>query len=78
MGFEGRYDDLRVIRTDGVERKVVKVDVKKVMEGKAPDPVLQPDDIVFLPTSGMKAAIKSGGVSTLLGLASILVFAAKQ
>lgn len=78
VGFEGRYDDLRVIRTQGVERKVVKVDVKKVMEGKEPDPVLQPDDIVFLPTSGMKAAIKSGGVSTLLGLASILVFAAKQ
>lgn len=78
VGFEGHLDDLRVIRTEGVERKVVRIDVKKVIDGKAPDPVLQPDDIVFLPTSAMKAAIKSGGVSTLLGLASVLVLAAKQ
>lgn len=77
MGFEGKADDLRLIRTQGLERKVVKVDIKKVMDGKAPDPLLQPDDIVFLPTSTMKAAIKSGGVSTLLGLASVLLYASK-
>ncbi|GGA54414.1 hypothetical protein GCM10011507_02090 [Edaphobacter acidisoli] len=77
-GYEGRLGDLRIIRTEGSVRKVVRVDVKKVMEGKAPDPVLESDDIIFLPTSEMKAAIKSGGISTLIGLASILVFAAKQ
>lgn len=75
MGYEGKLSDLRLIRTEGVERKVVKIDIKKVMDGKAPDPVLEPDDIVFLPTNAMKAAIKAGGVSTLIGLASILVFA---
>jgi len=74
-GFEGRSDDLRIIRTIGVERKVVHIDVKKVFDGKDPDPVLQADDIVFLPTSSMKAAIKSGGLSTLLGIASILILA---
>lgn len=78
VGFEARLSDLRLIRTEGVQRKVVDVDMKKVLNGQAPDPVLQPDDIVFLPTSAMKAAIKSGGVSTLLGLASVLVIAAKQ
>jgi len=78
MGYEAKLGDLRLIRTEGVERKVVQIDLKQVMNGKAPDPVLQPDDIVLLPTSAMKAAIKSGGVSTLLGLASVLVFAAKQ
>lgn len=77
-GFEAKLSDLRIIRTEGAERKVVRVDIKKVMDGKAPDPVLQSDDILFLPTSVMKAAIKSGGVGTLIGLASILVFAAKQ
>jgi polysaccharide export outer membrane protein len=74
-GFEGRSDDLRIIRTIGVERKVVHIDVKKVFDGKDPDPVLQADDIVFLPTSAMKAAIKSGGISTLMGIASVLIFA---
>jgi polysaccharide export outer membrane protein len=74
-GFEGKLGDLRLIRTVGLERKVVHIDVKRVMNGKDPDPVLQTDDIVFLPTDNMKAAIKSGGISTLLGFASILVLA---
>jgi polysaccharide export outer membrane protein len=76
-GFEGKSGDLRIIRTIGVDRKVVHVDIKKIMNGQQPDPVLQADDIVFLPTDSMKAAIKSGGLSTLLGLASILVVAAR-
>ena len=74
-GFEGKLDDLRIVRTVGFDRKVVHVDIKKVINGRAPDPVLQADDIVFLPTSAMKAAIKAGGVSTVLGLASVLIFA---
>ncbi len=76
-GWEGKSGDLRLIRTIGLERKVVHVDIKRVMNGKDPDPVLQIDDIVFLPSDSMKAAIKSGGLSTLLGLASILVVAAR-
>ena len=77
-GFEGKYNDLRMIRTVGLDRKVVQVDIKKVINGKAPDPVLQADDIVFLPTDAMKAAIKSGGISTLMGIASILILAVRQ
>jgi polysaccharide export outer membrane protein len=74
-GFEGKSSDLRLIRTFGVERKVVRLDIKRVMNGKDPDPVLQPDDIVFLPSVAWKAAIKSGGLGTLLGFASILLVA---
>jgi len=74
-GFEGKYTDMRLIRTMGLERKVVKVDIKRVMNGKDPDPVLQTDDIVFLPSEPWKAAIKSGGLGTLLGFASILLIA---
>ena len=76
-GFEGKYNDLRLVRTIGLDRKVVRVNIKRVMNGKDPDPVLQVDDIVFLPSDTMKAAIKSGGLSTILGLASILVIAAR-
>jgi polysaccharide biosynthesis/export protein len=77
-GFEGQENDLRIIRSVGVDRQVVRVDIKKVIQGKAPDPVLEPEDIVFLPTNQMKAAIKSGGLSTLLGIASILLIAIQQ
>ena len=75
IGFEGKYDDLRIIRTSGLERKLVTVNIRRVMMGKAPDPILQADDIVFLPSSAMKAAIKSGGIGTLSNLASLVVLA---
>jgi polysaccharide export outer membrane protein len=78
VGFEGKYDDLRVIRTVGGERTVVKLDVKKVLYGKAPDPILQPNDIVFLPSSALKASIGNGSVGTLLGIASLLISVASR
>jgi polysaccharide export outer membrane protein len=75
IGFEGRMEDLRIIRTIGEERKEIRVNIGKVLNGKAPDPVLQAEDIVFLPSNPIKAAIKSGGVSTIAGIANILVYA---
>jgi polysaccharide export outer membrane protein len=73
VAFEGKYDDLRIIRTTGSERTVVKLDIKKVLYGKAPDPILQPNDIVFLPGSALKGSIGNGSVGTLLGIASLLI-----
>ena len=73
IGFEGQYDDLRLIRTVGTERKLVEVDIKKVRDGKAPDPVLQANDIVFLPTNSMKALLKSLGAGGVIGLVSTLI-----
>ena len=72
INYEGRYEDLRLIRTVGSERKVVAVDIKKVRDGKAPDPVLQANDIVFLPTSDMKAILKSLGIGGVLGLVTLV------
>jgi len=71
--FAGKYSDMRIIRTVGNERTLVKVDINKVMYGKAPDPVLQADDIIFLPTDTLKGAIASGGIGTLLGIVSIMI-----
>jgi len=73
INYEGRFDDLRLIRTVGNQRKVVEVDIKKVRDGKAPDPVLQPNDIVFLPTDQMKAVLKNLGVNGLMGVVSLLI-----
>lgn len=74
-GYEGRFNDLRIIRTEGLERKLVKVDISKIQKGLAPDPILQADDIVFLPTNQLKAAIKGGGIGTVSNIASILLIA---
>lgn len=70
----GKLSDLRIIRTNGQTRTVVRVDIKKVMDGKVPDPVLQADDIVFLPNSIIKEAIEVGGIGTLLGIVSLLLY----
>ena len=75
MLFDGKAGDLRVIRTIGDRRTVVKLDAKAVLFGKAPDPILQPNDIVFLPTSTIKAAIVQGGIGTLFGAAGLAVSA---
>ncbi|WP_238398659.1 polysaccharide biosynthesis/export family protein [Edaphobacter sp. 12200R-103] len=76
-GFEGKMKDLRLIRTVGENRTVVHLNIKRIINGKDPDPVLQADDIVFLPSDTMKAAIKSGGIGTILGFASLLVVATR-
>jgi polysaccharide export outer membrane protein len=73
IGFEGNFNDLRLIRTVGTERKLVEVDIKKVRDGHAPDPLLQANDIVFLPTNSMKAILKSLGTGGVIGLVSVLI-----
>jgi polysaccharide export outer membrane protein len=71
--FEGKYNDLRIIRTIGERRTVIKLDIKAVLYGKAPDPILQPNDIVFLPSSAIKASISNGSLGTILGIAGLLI-----
>jgi polysaccharide export outer membrane protein len=73
INYEGQNNDLRLIRTVGNDRKVIRVDIKKVRDGTAKDPILQANDIVFLPTNNMKAAIKNMGVGGVLGIVSILL-----
>ncbi len=75
VGYEGKFKDLRIIRTAGLTRSVVTVDIKAILNGQAPDPILQADDIVFLPSDALKAAIKSGGIGTALGVIDVLVIA---
>ncbi len=73
--FDGHYDDLRIIRTVDKTRTLVHVDVKRVMMGKDPDPLLQADDIVYLPTSAIKSAVVSGGLNLLLNVANLALIA---
>lgn len=73
-GFQASLSDTRIIRTVGATRHEVPVNLGKVIKGKAPDPVLQNDDIVFIPTNGFKAAIKGGGIGLALGLVYAIPF----
>jgi hypothetical protein len=43
-----------------------------VTKGDAKDPILQSDDIVMVPTSHIRAAIKGGGIGIAVGLLYLL------
>jgi len=73
--WEGRFGDLRIIRTVGDHRTVAVYNIKKVLDGKVPDPILQPNDIVYLPAVPLKQLASSGGLGTILGIIDLaLVF----
>jgi polysaccharide export outer membrane protein len=69
--FDARYSDLRIIRTVGNHRTVAVYNIKKVLNGKVPDPILQPNDIVYLPPVPLKQLLTSGGLGTVLGLVDL-------
>ena len=64
-----------IIRNDAQSpggRKQIPADLKNILRGKKPDPVLQPDDILFIPDSSGKRAFRRGLeaiVQTTTGLA---------
>lgn len=69
--FDAKLGDVHIIRTVGDHRTVVKLDVNAVLNGKSPDPILQPNDIVYLPPSAVKVAIQQGGISVLFSAVSL-------
>jgi hypothetical protein len=44
----------------GKERKEIRVDLKPIMKGSAPDLALRANDILFIPTSATKLATQRG------------------
>ena len=55
----------RLIRKTPEGPKDVPLDLKKILAAKAPDPQLQPDDVVFVPGSAGKSAAKRGAEAIL-------------
>ncbi|MGB8477980.1 MAG: polysaccharide biosynthesis/export family protein [Acidobacteriaceae bacterium] len=68
QGFQAAPTQTRIIRTTGAKRREIRVNLSRVLAGKDPDPILQNDDIVMIPTNMIKAAIKGGGVGIAIGL----------
>ncbi len=71
--FDAKYSETHIIRTVGNHRTVTTLDIKKVLYGKAPDPIMEPNDIVFLPPSAIKASITNGTLGTFLGVLSFAI-----
>jgi polysaccharide export outer membrane protein len=50
----------QIIRGEGLNKIEIAVSVKDVIKGKAPDPILQPNDILYIPDSRFKSATSRG------------------
>jgi polysaccharide export outer membrane protein len=68
--------EARIIRTDqqSGERKETPIDLGKVLAGKAPDPLLEPKDIVFVPNSAAKSTLGRGVEVAAQTLSGLLIF----
>jgi len=65
----------RIIRTDqSGERKETPINLGKILAGKAPDPVLGPKDIVFVPNSAAKTTMSRGVEAAAQTLTGLLIF----
>jgi polysaccharide export outer membrane protein len=66
----------RIIRTDpqNGERKETTIDLGKILAGKAPDPMLEAKDIVFVPNSAAKTTFGRGTEVAAQTLAGFLIF----
>jgi polysaccharide export outer membrane protein len=50
----------RIIRGEGLDKTEIAVSLKEVSEGKTADPILLPNDILYIPDSRIKSATSRG------------------
>jgi polysaccharide export outer membrane protein len=73
-GYEGLLDQTQIVRTQGDHRIFIPVHAGKIVQGKEADVALLNDDIVFVPTSKTKAAIKAGATGFVVSLATSYLY----
>ena len=66
----------RIIRTDPQtgERTEIPVNLGKILDGKASDPMLQPKDIVFVPNSAARSALYRSGEAAISIVTGVIIW----
>jgi len=66
----------RIIRTDDQtgQRTEIPIDLGKILAGKAPDRLLQPRDIVFVPNSAARSGLYRGSEAALSIISGVIIF----
>jgi polysaccharide export outer membrane protein len=66
----------RIIRTDQStgQRTETALDLSKILAGKAPDPLLRPKDIVFVPNIGARSALYRGAEAAISILSGVAIY----
>jgi polysaccharide biosynthesis/export protein len=66
--YAAKENDVKIIRTTGLGHEEISVNLKQILASKAADQPLQDNDILFVPTSNPKVALKA--IETLLPVAA--------
>jgi polysaccharide export outer membrane protein len=74
VGYEADGGGTHIIRKNGDGTTVIPIDLIRILKGKDPDVALQQEDILFVPTNQLKAAIKGGGPSIIVSLATAALY----
>jgi polysaccharide export outer membrane protein len=66
----------RIIRTDSTTGRKTEIpaDLHKIISGKAPDPFLQPRDVVFIPNSSTKSVLYRTSEAALQTAAGVAIY----
>jgi polysaccharide biosynthesis/export protein len=64
----------RIIRTQSGKRTEIPVNLNRILAGKAPDPVLQAKDILFVPNSAGKTALYRGAEAAVTITGGLIVY----
>ncbi len=73
-------DQSVIIRSDSQApqgRKQIPIDLKKILRGKSEDPVLQAEDILFVPDSAGKHALQRGMESVIQAATGVAIYGAR-
>lgn len=62
----------RLVRTIGNSRSVIPIQIADIQHGLSPDPVLQADDIILVPTSTMKSIFRASNAAIAVSVAVAL------
>ena len=73
-------DETVIIRNDSnspTGRRQIPVPLKKVLRGKNPDPILQADDILFIPDSAGKRALRRGFEAAVQATTGVAIYSSR-
>ena len=68
QGPLGDLKDVVLFRTEDGERRATKLDVEKIRAAEAPDPLLQPDDLIVVNRSSTRVFLRDSVFSDLFGI----------
>lgn len=71
--FAAKPNDSKLVRITGNQRTVINLPLQKILDGKAEDIPLQSDDIILVPSSALRNAIRNGGITTIIAIAFSLI-----